>query len=177
MSVPRHLTPIRRIIELTAEYFDTTVDEILADRRAAEIAVPRQVAYHLAYELTPSSLPVIGRIFRRDHTTVMSGIDALGRRMEDDPLLADQVRQLRDQIAPEIVDTSSLLTASVRMQTRLLLNKDSMRARVDEVFDNLDRLMEERPLASLEALEDLVIRLMPAPEAPEETQKETGETT
>lgn len=40
-------------------------------RRAREWARPRQIAMYLACELTPRSLPEIGRSFSRDHTTVI----------------------------------------------------------------------------------------------------------
>jgi chromosomal replication initiator protein len=62
-----------------ANYFRIPVREMTSQRRARDVARPRQVAMYLSKQLTPKSLPDIGRRFgNRDHTTVMHGI----RRVE-----------------------------------------------------------------------------------------------
>ncbi len=70
---------IAEIKEAVAERFGIAASEMVSDRRAREIARPRQVAMYLARNLTPKSLPEIGRMFgNRDHTTVMHAL----RRIE-----------------------------------------------------------------------------------------------
>lgn len=61
-------------------------EEVLwSKRRAWFVAHPRFAAFKLARDLTPLSLPVIGRLFGRDHTTVMHGIKrAEALQIEDD---------------------------------------------------------------------------------------------
>lgn len=60
--------------------FNVRPIEMVSHRRARAVARPRQVAMYLARELTPLSLPAIGRHFgNRDHTTVMSAL----RRVEE----------------------------------------------------------------------------------------------
>lgn len=177
MTSVTHLTPIRRIIELTAQDFGVPAEEIVSDRRSQEITIPRQVAFYLARELTPSSLPAIGRVFHRDHTTILSGVNALGARMEADPLLAERVRRLRDEIAPAITEMSGLNRAAIRLQTQLFLAEDTLNGRVDAIFATLRHLLEKRPLAVLEGLEDLVLRLNSAEGADQDNPKKTGEET
>lgn len=68
------------IILATSKEFGLPSEELLSDRRAAKVSLPRQVAMYLAKELTQHSFPNIARRFRRDHTTVLHAcqkIDAL----------------------------------------------------------------------------------------------------
>ena len=78
----------------TAEYFDISVNDLLSARRQRAIARPRQIAMFLAKQLTPKSLPDIGRRFGgRDHTTVLHAL----RRIEE--LCASNPRVERDVAA------------------------------------------------------------------------------
>ena len=88
---------IEEIQKKVAEHFNIKMAEMTSARRARVVARPRQVAMYLAKQLTPRSLPEIGRKFGgRDHTTVMHavpqdrGIDA-----RDDRALAEDVELLR----------------------------------------------------------------------------------
>jgi chromosomal replication initiator protein len=85
---------------VTAEWQLRPLDLVSA-RRSRDVSVPRQVAYWLARQLTPLSLPQIGRhLGLRDHTTVRSGIIALERLMAEDEDLAATVQRLRVRLAP-----------------------------------------------------------------------------
>lgn len=58
-----------------ADFFDVAEIEMVSARRSRSVARPRQVAMCLARDLTPKSLPDIGRRFGgRDHTTVIHAI-------------------------------------------------------------------------------------------------------
>jgi chromosomal replication initiator protein len=59
------------IIEHVARYFEISLDDIYGTSRAAAIAQARQIAMYLCRELTSLSLPKIGQLIGRDHTTVM----------------------------------------------------------------------------------------------------------
>ena len=59
------------IMAATAEYFDTTVEELRGPGKTRALAQSRQIAMYLCRELTDLSLPKIGQAFGRDHTTVM----------------------------------------------------------------------------------------------------------
>src|SRR5207244_2576438 len=55
-----------------AEHYRIRKAEMVSARRARDVARPRQVAMYLSKQLTPKSLPDIGRRFGgRDHTTVI----------------------------------------------------------------------------------------------------------
>ncbi|MBA4326380.1 MAG: chromosomal replication initiator protein DnaA, partial [Rhodobacter sp.] len=65
-------------------------------KRLRTIARPRQVAMYLSKQLTPRSLPEIGRRFGgRDHTTIMHGVRKIEELMTIDSQLADDLQLLR----------------------------------------------------------------------------------
>ncbi len=59
------------IMAATAEYFETSVEELRGPGKTRSLAQSRQIAMYLCRELTDLSLPKIGQAFGRDHTTVM----------------------------------------------------------------------------------------------------------
>jgi chromosomal replication initiator protein len=65
--------------------------DLLSERRAREVARPRQIAMYLAKKMTPRSLPEIGRRFgKRDHTTVMHAVKKVEQlRAEDREIDSD----------------------------------------------------------------------------------------
>ncbi|TZG29642.1 chromosomal replication initiator protein DnaA [Sphingomonas montanisoli] len=73
--------------------------EMSSARRAREVARPRQVAMYLAKQLTPRSLPEIGRRFGgRDHTTVIHAVRQIEKLRQTDAELDADVRLLIRQL-------------------------------------------------------------------------------
>jgi len=90
----RKLT-IDEIQRAVADYFNLRLSEMLSQRRARNIARPRQVAMYLAKQLTPRSLPEIGRRFGgRDHTTVMHAVRKIEDLRRDDSQLDEDITRL-----------------------------------------------------------------------------------
>ena len=91
----RRLT-IEEIQKKVAEHFNIKMSDMVAARRARVVARPRQVAMYLAKQLTPRSLPEIGRKFGgRDHTTVMHAVKKIEELIASDRSLAEDVELLR----------------------------------------------------------------------------------
>jgi len=59
-AAPGRIT-IRRVLEITAGHFDTTVEDLVSGRRTQPLARRRQVAMHAARRITGRSLPLIGK--------------------------------------------------------------------------------------------------------------------
>ena len=76
-----------------AEYRVAKID-VLSDRRAAKLARPRHVAMYLCSQKTKRSFPIIGKYFRRDHSTIMQNCRRLAAKMENDATLAARVNRL-----------------------------------------------------------------------------------
>lgn len=63
------------LLEVSREY-DVTIDEICSSRRIEKITNARQIAMYIMREITPMSLPEIGKQFgNRDHSTVHHAIE------------------------------------------------------------------------------------------------------
>ena len=82
-----------------ADFFDIPISEMTSARRGRDIARPRQVAMFLAKELTPKSLPDIGRRFGgRDHTTVIHAIKQIEKLCAIDAEIDEDVEGCRRRI-------------------------------------------------------------------------------
>ncbi|MFN3387482.1 MAG: helix-turn-helix domain-containing protein [Allosphingosinicella sp.] len=91
---------VAEVVLLVSSEFGVSRAELVSEHRGREIAHPRQVVMYLASQVTPASLPQIGRRLNRDHTTVMHGIRAVRKRMAEDPELAARVGRLRRALEP-----------------------------------------------------------------------------
>ena len=86
---------IEEIQKRVAEHFNVRVSDMHSDRRSRAVARPRQVAMYLAKQLTPRSLPEIGRKFGgRDHTTVMHAVRKVEELRSVDPNFSEDVELL-----------------------------------------------------------------------------------
>jgi chromosomal replication initiator protein len=84
---------IDEIQRKVADYYGLRLSDLLSERRAREVARPRQIAMYLAKKMTPRSLPEIGRRFgNRDHTTVMHAV----KKVEE---LRGQDREIDSDVA------------------------------------------------------------------------------
>ena len=90
---------IDEIQRKVAEHFRIRQSEMTSAQRAREVARPRQVAMYLAKQLTPRSLPEIGRRFGgRDHTTVIHAVRQIEKLRRDDAELDQDIRLLMRQL-------------------------------------------------------------------------------
>ncbi len=87
---------IDEIQKRVAEHYNIRLSDMHSARRARAVARPRQVAMFLCKQLTPRSLPEIGRKFGgRDHTTVMHAVRKIEELRATDRALAEDVELLR----------------------------------------------------------------------------------
>ena len=91
----RKLT-IEEIQRKVADHYNIRLSDMIGPKRLRNIARPRQVAMYLSKQLTPRSLPEIGRRFGgRDHTTIMHGVRKIEELMATDSQLSDDLLLLR----------------------------------------------------------------------------------
>ena len=82
-----------------AAYYDLSVAELISPSRAARISWPRQVAIHLARELTGASLTEIGEAFGgRNHATVVHACKRVSEQLASDPDVTTQLLELSAMI-------------------------------------------------------------------------------
>ena len=91
---------IEEIQRAVVEHFQLKMSDMQSSRSARAVARPRQVAMYLAKQLTPRSLPEIGKKFGgRDHTTVMHAVKQIEKLCEADRSLADDVAALKRRLS------------------------------------------------------------------------------
>ncbi|RZS37595.1 chromosomal replication initiator protein [Herbihabitans rhizosphaerae] len=87
------------IMQVTAEFFGVTVDDLCGPGKTKALAQARQIAMYLCRELTDLSLPRIGQTFGgRDHTTVMYADKKIRKEMAERRRIYDQVQELTSRI-------------------------------------------------------------------------------
>ncbi|WP_019201509.1 chromosomal replication initiator protein DnaA [Tsukamurella sp. 1534] len=86
------------ILSVVAEYFEISVADLKGTERARAVTHARQIAMYLCRELTELSLPKIGQIFDRDHTTVMYAERKIRKEMPERRRVYDQVQELTTRI-------------------------------------------------------------------------------
>ena len=90
---------IDEIQRKVSDHYRIRQSEMTSARRAREVARPRQIAMYLAKQLTPRSLPEIGRRFGgRDHTTVIHAVRQIEKLRKADAELDADVRLLLRQL-------------------------------------------------------------------------------
>jgi chromosomal replication initiator protein len=90
---------IDEIQSKVSEHYRIRKAEMTSARRAREVARPRQVAMYLSKQLTPRSLPEIGRRFGgRDHTTVIHAVRQIEKLRAQDAELDADIRLLTRQL-------------------------------------------------------------------------------
>lgn len=90
MNAARPVITCQLIQAMVAEHYRLPREVMFSRRRAAHLARPRAAAMWLAVQLLPSrSFPEIGRMFDRDHTTVMGAVKTVDRRRRDPAYAAD----------------------------------------------------------------------------------------
>ncbi len=87
------------IIAQTASYFGLSIEEVCGPKRTRNLVAARQIGMFLCRELTPLSLPQIGREFGdRDHTTVMYANKRIHAEMSERRSTFNQVTELTNRI-------------------------------------------------------------------------------
>lgn len=90
---------IESIVRAVCERYGMQPAQLRQKTNAQEIARPRQVAMYLCKELTPASLPEIGRHFGgKHHTTVLHSVRKVDELRHSDPDLNRLVHSLIDSL-------------------------------------------------------------------------------
>lgn len=86
------------IIEETGKCYGIDVAEIMSTSRTKEVAMARQVAMYIIRQLTKLSLPEIGRVFGRDHTTVIHSLEKVEGLIKENREVAENIRDIKSNV-------------------------------------------------------------------------------
>ena len=89
---------IATIQRMVCAEFGLTHIELVSNRRERRIVQPRQIALYLCRELTPLSLPQIGKPFLRDHSTVHHAANRGAALVKSDPVLRARANMIREAV-------------------------------------------------------------------------------
>ncbi len=71
------------IIQKVAELFDIRPEDLLGKSQAREFVLPRQIAMYGCRELLKMAFQAVGKLFGRDHSTVMASVKQVQKGLEE----------------------------------------------------------------------------------------------
>ena len=98
---PTNVT-LDRIFAVVSKKYGVTPADIKSARRSKEIAFARHVSVYIVRQVTDLSLPSIGKILNRDHTTILSSIDVVEKKMADSSVLTQEITDMISEIRKEM---------------------------------------------------------------------------
>jgi hypothetical protein len=88
-----------RIIAVVAAQFDVDPAALTGAGQERRVSVPRHVAMYLCRAQLGLSFPEIGRLFDRDHSTVMHAVRQIVTALRDNPHRRRQIDVCRQELA------------------------------------------------------------------------------
>jgi len=91
------------ITDTVCEHYGVRKEDILSKKRNTDIVVPRQIIMYLCREYTDASLEEIGKLLgKKDHTTVMSGINKIKNLQGKDEDITRNIDIIVKKINPSL---------------------------------------------------------------------------
>lgn len=95
---PKEITG-QLIIEVVAEHYDVTMEQMISKDRKKAIAKPRQIAMYLCREMISTNLSSIGQLLGgRDHSTIIHGANKIENDIKTDPNLQSEIEVIKKKI-------------------------------------------------------------------------------
>lgn len=92
---------IEKIITEVARTYNVTENDILSNRRTAELAIARQISMYIARETTELSYKAIGESFGKDHSTVLYSCRQIEKFMRDNSFERDTINDIIKNLKSE----------------------------------------------------------------------------
>ena len=97
---PKEITP-QLIVEVVAEHYQISMDQMTGKNRSNAIAKPRQIAMYLCKQMTDYPLDAIGALLGgRDHSTIIHGANKIADEIAKDSVLQAQIDTITKKINP-----------------------------------------------------------------------------
>lgn len=96
----RKISPLL-IINVVAEHFNISKEDIISKKRNSEYVLPRQIIMYLCRHLTETSLQMIASLLgKKDHTTVIHGVEKIEDKIKTDEDLANKIETIKKKLSP-----------------------------------------------------------------------------
>jgi chromosomal replication initiator protein len=96
-QIPTEVT-VSKIFSALYDRYGLTKEEITGLKRSQNIVSVRHIAVYLIREITEMSQNNIGKIFNRDHTTVIASIEKVEKKMKTDSAYRAEINSLKKTI-------------------------------------------------------------------------------
>lgn len=89
------------IIDVVAEHFNISKEDITSKKRNSEYVLPRQIIMYLCRQMTESSLQMIAAYLgKKDHTTVIHGVEKIEEKIQTDEDLRNKIETIQKKLTP-----------------------------------------------------------------------------
>jgi chromosomal replication initiator protein len=96
---PKKNISVKEVVKIVSDFYSIDEESIYNKTRRKEVVKPRQVAMYILREDFNISFPSIGeKMGGRDHTTVIHSYEKVRDDIKDNPLLAQEISQLRTML-------------------------------------------------------------------------------
>ena len=89
---------VDKIFAAVYRKYNIKKEEIISSKRTKEIANARHITVYIIRQITDMSFPNIGKIIERDHSTVLSSLDTVEKRMEQNPVFRTEIEEMIKEI-------------------------------------------------------------------------------
>ncbi|MGN1258809.1 MAG: chromosomal replication initiator protein DnaA [Christensenellales bacterium] len=85
-----------KIVEKVCKYFEISKNQLLGKDRKKELSYARQICMYLLDEMLEMPYTSIGKIFNKDHATVIYCKNKVAKQIKTDKLMQTQVKDIKD---------------------------------------------------------------------------------
>ena len=86
---------VEKIFSAITDHYGISRDDMVGKKREKAIAEARHISIYLIREITEMSFPNIGKLYDRDHTTILSSYQKISRQVKSDPVFALELNELK----------------------------------------------------------------------------------
>ena len=90
---------VDKIFTAVFKKYNVRRDDLVGTRRTKDVAAARHITIYLIRRVTDMSFPNIGKIFSRDHSTIMSSIDTVERKLHSDTVFSVEINELIKEVS------------------------------------------------------------------------------
>jgi len=89
------------IIDVVAEHFNISKEDITSRKRNSEYVIPRQIIMYLCRHMTDATFQMIAAYLgKKDHTTIIHGVEKIEDKIESDVDLRNKIETIRKKLSP-----------------------------------------------------------------------------
>lgn len=89
------------IIDVVAEHFNISKEDITSKKRNSEYVIPRQIIMYLCRHMTEATYQMIAAYLgKKDHTTVIHGVEKIEEKIQTDEDLRNKIETIQKKLSP-----------------------------------------------------------------------------